>query len=133
MESMNELDRILTEEEIVSPSADFTARVMRQVRSEADAPAPIEFPWRRFLPGVLTGLSLVMATFTAMVWMQDRAPQSGRGPAVDAEVLAWLDSAQTALSTPAGGGVLLAGAAVAVSGLLAWWFASAANPDARGL
>jgi hypothetical protein len=55
----DELDRIMSEEEI-QPSSGFTASVMEAVRSEAAAPPPIPFPWKRALPGaVVAGVTLV--------------------------------------------------------------------------
>ena len=54
-----DLDRILSHEEGILPSAGFTARVMEGVRSEAKAPPPIPFPWKRALPGLAAvGLAL---------------------------------------------------------------------------
>lgn len=54
-----DLDRILSREDEIFPSAGFTARVMESVRSEATAPPPIPFPWKRALPGlVAVGVAL---------------------------------------------------------------------------
>ena len=54
-----DLDRILSREGQILPSAGFTALVMEEVRSEATAPPPIPFPWKRALPGlVAVGLTL---------------------------------------------------------------------------
>ena len=54
-----DLDRILSGEDEIVPSAGFTALVMENIRSEATAPPPIPFPWKRALPGlVLVGLAL---------------------------------------------------------------------------
>jgi hypothetical protein len=52
---MDELDRILNEEQ-ASPPSDFAQRVMRAVMQEASTPPPIPFPWR-----------YAFATFAAMV------------------------------------------------------------------
>jgi|ERR1700693_2072887 hypothetical protein len=49
----NELDRILSEQEEITPSSGFAASVMDAVRREAAAPPPIPFPWKRALPGLL--------------------------------------------------------------------------------
>ena len=46
----DDLDRILSETEIL-PSSGFAASVMAAVRREAEAPPPIPFPWKRFVPG----------------------------------------------------------------------------------
>lgn len=57
----DELDRILSEGRAILPSSEFTASVMAAVRREASAPAPIPFPWRRALPGlVATGLAVAV-------------------------------------------------------------------------
>jgi hypothetical protein len=133
MEPMNDIDRILREEEIVSPSSDFTARVMRKVRTEAEAPAPIEFPWRRFLPGALTSLSLVLATFMVLGWMNaGNAPDpASAAPAMrPAETLATIESA---LSTPLATGLLWAAGALLLSGSLAWWAQRSGRASGSGL
>jgi hypothetical protein len=53
------LDRILFREPAILPSSGFTACVMAAVVREASAPAPIPFPWRRALPGLIaSGLAL---------------------------------------------------------------------------
>lgn len=55
-----DLNRILSRQEEILPSAGFTALVMESVRSEATAPPPIPFPWMRALPGLAAaGLVLV--------------------------------------------------------------------------
>lgn len=47
------LDRILAEEQQLVPSSGFLASVMERVQQEAAAPAPIPFPWKRALPGIV--------------------------------------------------------------------------------
>jgi hypothetical protein len=49
----NAIDRILASEETLLPSSGFLASVMESVRVEAAAPAPIPFPWKRAIPGIL--------------------------------------------------------------------------------
>jgi hypothetical protein len=66
----DDLDQILSREEEILPSAGFSARVMDAVRSEAAAPPPIPFPWKRALPGlVAVGLALgaVLVGFAEVV------------------------------------------------------------------
>lgn len=63
---MKELERILANEEELQPMTGFSTRVMRAVREEATATAPIAFPWARFLPGVLFNLGLLLG---AAVWI----------------------------------------------------------------
>jgi hypothetical protein len=48
------LDRILSRDEDVVPSAAFVRNVMAAVHREASTPAPISFPWRRVAPGLGT-------------------------------------------------------------------------------
>jgi hypothetical protein len=48
-----EIDRILATEDALVPSSGFLASVMERVREEAAAPAPIPFPWKRALPGMV--------------------------------------------------------------------------------
>lgn len=47
------LDRILADDEELMPSSGFLASVMERVQEEAQAPAPIPFPWRRAIPGIV--------------------------------------------------------------------------------
>jgi hypothetical protein len=47
------IDRILSRDGELVPSSGFLASVMERVREEAAAPAPLPFPWKRFLPGIL--------------------------------------------------------------------------------
>lgn len=61
--SPDEIERLLTAEELIEPSPSFAAAVMAAVREEAAAPAPIAFPWRRALPGLL----LATAGLVAMI------------------------------------------------------------------
>jgi hypothetical protein len=63
---VNEIDRILSSEAQGGPSGEFTDRVMRAVRREARAPAPIRFPWRRLAAAVVACGAL---GFAACVWL----------------------------------------------------------------
>lgn len=49
----DELDRILGSDELLAPSAGFAAAVMDRVGQDASQPAPLRFPWGRFLAGLL--------------------------------------------------------------------------------
>ena len=51
------VDRILAGEDALIPSSGFAASVMERVRDEASAPAPIPFPWKRILPGVILAIA----------------------------------------------------------------------------
>lgn len=58
-----EFDRILSGEADLVPSSGFAASVMDAVRSEASAPPPIPFPWRRALPGIAAGVLALVYLF----------------------------------------------------------------------
>ena len=55
---MDELDRILSEDEGLEPSLGFTERVMDAVQEER--PEPIAFPWARFVPAVIAALVILV-------------------------------------------------------------------------
>ena len=63
---MDELERILADVGDLQPSTGFSTRVMRAVREESTAMAPIAFPWARFLPGFVLNLGLFLG---AAVWI----------------------------------------------------------------
>jgi hypothetical protein len=47
------IHRILASDETILPSSGFLASVMEQVEEESRVPAPIPFPWKRAVPGLL--------------------------------------------------------------------------------
>jgi hypothetical protein len=47
------IENILASEEELIPSSGFLATVMERVQEEARIPAPIPFPWKRAVPGIL--------------------------------------------------------------------------------
>jgi hypothetical protein len=49
----SEIDHILATEEDLIPSSGFLASVMERIQEEAALPAPIPFPWKRAVPGIL--------------------------------------------------------------------------------
>ena len=49
----NEIESILATEQELIPSSGFLASVMERVQEEARTPAPIPFPWKRAVPGIL--------------------------------------------------------------------------------
>jgi len=66
--SDDDLDRILSRTDDLEPSSCFVKNVMDAVRQEASAPAPIAFPWKRALPGlVLCVLSLATMCVAALL------------------------------------------------------------------
>ena len=52
----DDLDRILSEEEPIAPSAGFVTSVMVAIRRENATPAPLSFPWKRALPGIAAAI-----------------------------------------------------------------------------
>jgi hypothetical protein len=89
---MSDLDRILSSDPVIEPSAGFAARVMGQVRQEATAPPPIEFPWRRFLPGAIACAAILLIALGLTVANFDPAatpvePKIQLTPAFDIAVL----------------------------------------------
>lgn len=54
-----EIDRILATEDELIPSSGFLSAVMERVREEAAAPAPIPFPWKRAIPGILFAIAVL--------------------------------------------------------------------------
>ena len=65
---LDNLDRILSEQEEILPSSGFVTSVMEAVRREAAAPPPIPFPWRRAIPGlVIASLTIVLALIAGLL------------------------------------------------------------------
>jgi hypothetical protein len=57
----DDLERILSNEEQVIPSAGFGIAVMDAIRRDSTVPPPIPFPWKRILPAVLVAMFIVVA------------------------------------------------------------------------
>lgn len=55
-----DIDDILTNEKLITPSPDFLASVMRAVRRQAAALPPLKFPWLRTLPGIVAMFVAIM-------------------------------------------------------------------------
>jgi len=61
------LDYLLSHEADIVPSSGFTASLMNAVDAQAQAPAPIAFPWKRALPGMAAAvLSLAWIVFACV-------------------------------------------------------------------
>lgn len=60
----DDIDRILADEEHVTPSPGFLDSVMKAVEVEAAAPRSSAFPWLRALPGLLA----MVAAFAVATW-----------------------------------------------------------------
>jgi hypothetical protein len=68
-----------TEQDQILPSSGFADAVMTAVRAEAAAPAPIPFPWKRAIPGLVVlagGFALLVALLATLV-----SEFARRGPA----------------------------------------------------
>jgi hypothetical protein len=64
------INRMLAREDEILPSSGFAASVMDAVWREAKAPAPIPFPWKRALPGIVVAavvLALILGAGIAAV------------------------------------------------------------------
>jgi hypothetical protein len=48
----DDLDRILSSEDLLEPSSGFTMELMAAVRRQAAEPSPLRFPWFRFVTGM---------------------------------------------------------------------------------
>lgn len=55
---LSSIDSILASEEELIPSSGFLASVMDRVHNEARTPAPIPFPWKRAVPGVVLAVGV---------------------------------------------------------------------------
>ena len=55
----DDLERILSSENLLEPSSDFAMDVMAAVRRQASESTPLPFPWFRFVAGLAA--SVVMA------------------------------------------------------------------------
>ena len=62
----DDLDRILSKEETIAPSARFVASVMVAVRRENTTPAPLLFPWKRALPGIAAAIVSIVLLCAAI-------------------------------------------------------------------
>ncbi len=65
-----DFDRALgTGSDSILPSSGFAEAVMTAVHREATAPAPLAFPWKRALPGLIVAAAVVItAVAAAFVW-----------------------------------------------------------------
>lgn len=106
---MDDFDRILSSEPVVRPSAAFRDRVMGAVRLEAATPPPIEFPWRRFLPGTLAGVGVMVVALVLL----SRGVEAG-GAVDPGELVGLLDSG---LARELGVALLALAGSVMVAGL----------------
>lgn len=57
----DDLDRLLSRDDVIVPSSGFAMAVMDAVLREAATPAPLPFPWKRALPGIIAGAIALIA------------------------------------------------------------------------
>ena len=62
-----DIDRMLSRRDDILPSSGFVASVMDAVRTEAAAPPPIPFPWRRARPVVALAAAALLTTLVLVV------------------------------------------------------------------
>lgn len=101
---IDEFERILANDEELQPMTGFSTRVMRAVREEATATAPLAFPWARFLPGFLLNLGLLLGAAVWMILESGGPSPTQLDPAVwfsDPQVQGWLWAALTVVGTGA--------------------------------
>jgi hypothetical protein len=76
----DDIERILADEEGISPSPNFLASVMAAVEREATAPKPLAFPWIRALPGFLAAFAaLAVAVWNGIGSLNDPASLTAFG------------------------------------------------------
>lgn len=110
------LDRILLGDDVVEPSPGFRKGVMEAVRDEAEAPAPIAFPWRLF------GFAAAIFAALCLVVILGMDPASVPDPSVLSTMFARVATSQLIL----GLGIALAG--VLGSLTVAWASVAASSP-----
>ena len=84
-----DLDRALcAEQDTILPSSGFADSVMAAIQHEASAPAPIPFPWRRALPGIVVAALVVLGLLAGVVFVVQSAPAATPVQNSSAEFLA---------------------------------------------
>ena len=63
----DELDDVLGRREDIRPSFGFPDEIMDRVKSEALAPPPIPFPWKRAMPGMIAGAVTLVSALVGFV------------------------------------------------------------------
>ena len=57
----DDLERILSSEDLLEPSSDFAMDVMAAVRRQASESTPLRFPWFRFVAGLAASVVMAVA------------------------------------------------------------------------
>jgi hypothetical protein len=115
----DELDCVLSREAEINPSSGFVRSVMAAVRSEAAAPPPIPFPWKRALPGLLVFV-------VAIAWSvvdTFRSPARASVSVIPQTVTHWIDGVVPLLDKAQmfGAGWALLGLLLTFAGLKLTW------------
>ncbi|HET9131827.1 MAG TPA: hypothetical protein VFO86_12810 [Terriglobia bacterium] len=89
----DEFDRVLSREAEIIPSSGFVRSVMAAVQSEAAAPPPIPFPWKRALPGILAFVAAIGWSVVDFIRYpaQQTAPAISSIPTIPSTVTYWFD------------------------------------------
>lgn len=70
----DDIERMLADEDEITPSPALLTSVMAAVEREAAVPPPLEFPWLRALPGLLATIAaLAVATWRGIGSLSDPA------------------------------------------------------------
>lgn len=112
----DDLDRVLSENGGIVPSAGFVGRVMEAVLSEAAEPPPIAFPWRRALPAFLTWVGALVALFAGA-----GAAQSAAKEPIVSKLISEATAALSSANRYGVGWIGLALAVPAISLVLSFW------------
>ena len=89
----DEIDRILGSEELIVPASGFAALVMEAIRTEAGASAPIEFPWKKALPGIVVAGVAVAAVLALAILVIARPGWGVAGSGLSVSQSAWVSEA----------------------------------------
>ncbi len=85
----DDIDKLLANEETITPSPGFLASVMQAVEREAAMPAPLAFPWKRAWPGFAAlGVALSAAIWHLLGSLGDSAVTGMLGEQVEEIVAA---------------------------------------------
>ena len=105
-----ELSSILSREDEIVPSSGFVESVMDSIHRDALEPAPIPFPWKRALPGVVLSATLIAIFLGRFVKSGHVAgmEQSAPGRGLDIVILRSLSEIERAMIHAGAGWLLLA-------------------------
>lgn len=118
----DEFDRIVLREAEIIPSSGFAKSVMAAVRSEAAAPPPIPFPWKRALPGLAVFAVAIVWSLTEVL----RSPVRESASVAPSALTHWLDGVVPLIDTAQmfGAGWVLLGLLLTLAGLKLTWHMS---------